>query len=347
MRTVPAAGPAAGTASPASLRSSKAPVIPMLTHFTPRLAPTGPIRPLLLALGVAALTAGAAGCSAAAQPSSPDSATTAATTSLAPDTADGLGLPIQAYLMTVSQTYELQEAQGILITKCMHGYGFDYVPQYASPHGTTDFDATNMSRRYGISDPATTAKYGYHLPAAPGFAGTDDVASLSDAEYEVLWGHSKTSNSDTVTTTGSGVAIPAGGCMTESRTQAERLAPAAPQAQLSQQVELDSFSQSQSDPRVIAVISAWSKCMAASGYTVASPLAAMGVFGGPPPASQAEITEAKTDLACKASTHLIQTWDAVETQLENQMIAKNQEAFAQILQANQSALKAAAQLLGK
>lgn len=309
----------------------------------------GSSRPALVALLVAALATGTAGCGATATASdnSNPNVNPSAASSLAPDAADGLGLPVQPYLLTASETDELQEAQGILITRCMKGFAFDYVPAYASDNGTADFDATNMSRRYGISDAAAAAEYGYHLPAgATDTTSTTNPLDLSDAEYDVLWGHTKASNSAAVTTSADGDSIPTGGCMGESQREAQRLAPSAPQAQLPEQVELDSFSQSQSDSRVIAVISAWSTCMAASGYEVASPLAAMGEFTGPLPASTAEITQAETDLACKAKTHLIQTWDAVETQLENTMISANQQAFAQILQADRTALKAAAQLLG-
>jgi hypothetical protein len=249
--------------------------------------------------------------------------------------------------MSASQSDELQQAQGILITKCMKGFGFDYVPQYATAHAATDFDAANMSRRYGITNRAQASKYGYHLPPSTATSPTTSLTDLSESEYDVLWGHTKYSDSETVKTGAGGVSIPAGGCMAESVRQAQQLAPAAPQAQLAQQLDLDSFSKSQSDPRVAAVISAWATCMGAGGYQLASPLAAMSRFTGPLPASRAEITEAETDLSCKSSTKLVQTWDAVETEIENQMIAAHQEAFAQILQSKQAALKAAAQLMSR
>lgn len=280
-------------------------------------------------------------------PAASAGATASAGQGPAPDTADGLGLPIQAYLMTASESGELQKAQGILITKCMKSFGFTYIQQYATANGATDFDAANMSRRYGITNLVQASQYGYHLPQSTSTSSSTQQPLLSGAEYDVLWGHTQNSDSDTVHTTAGGVEIPNGGCMAESVRQAQHLAPAAPQAQLAQQVNLDSFSKSQSDPRVIAAIGAWAKCMDAAGYELASPLAAMSQFTGPLPASQAEITEAKTDLSCKSSTKLIQTWDAAETEIENQMIAANQEVFAQILQSKHAALKAAAQLLGQ
>jgi hypothetical protein len=273
----------------------------------------------------------------------------AAAGGIAPDTADGLQLPVHAYLMTESQMSELDAAQSILVTKCMKGFGFDYVPPTATSYSGTDFDATNMSRRYGISDAAVAARYGYHLPPSPAepTAGTNDVTSLSDAEYEVLWGHTKVSNEDLVDRTAGGTAIPEHGCVGESEQEISAGVTADTQAQLPGQINTDSFSQSQQSPQVGAAIGAWSRCMAASGYEVATPLDAMAGFTGPLPASAAELDEAETDLACKSTTRLIQIWVSVETRIQNRLINQNQSALASILRADQALLENAAQILGQ
>lgn len=135
--------------------------------------------------------------------------------------------------------------------------------------------------------------------------------------------------------------------MAESAQPFDRLAPTPQQAHLPGQINSDSFTRSQSDPRVVGVIAAWSKCMESSGYTVASPLAVMAPFTGPLPASTAEITEAKADLACKDRTQLIQTWDTVETQFENQMIAQNKQSLTTVAQDLQAGLQVAAQVLAR
>jgi hypothetical protein len=265
-----------------------------------------------------------------------------------PDTADGSGLPVQRYLITASEAVEFQDAQDVLITQCMKGFGFTYVPQRPAPITGIDSDAANMSRRYGVSSLVTIDAYGYHAPPAPAQAPpVDELTSLSVAEYEVLWGHSEKSDSDTVTRTSSGVSIPSGGCMVESAQTFDRLTPTPQQARLPGQINSDSFTRSQSDPRVVRVIAAWSKCMADSGYTVTSPLDVMAPFTGPLPASAAEIAEAKADLACKDRTRLIETWDTVETRLENQMIARNKQSFITVAQDLQAGLKVAAQVLAR
>jgi hypothetical protein len=311
-----------------------------------------------LALGLIILAATSAGaCSASRPPPTAPTDTTGvvATSSTSevsnvttPDTADGLGLPVQRYLITVSAAVEFQDAQDVLITRCMKGFGFTYVPQRPAPVTGVDSDAANMSRRYGVSSLATIDAYGYHAPPGPAQASpVDELTSLSVAEYEVLWGHDEKSDSDAVTRTPGGVSIPSGGCMAESAQAFERLTPIPQQAQLPGQINSDSFTRSQADPRVVGVIAAWTKCMAGSGYTVTSPLEVMAPFTGPLPASAAEIAEAKADLACKSRTHLIETWDAVETQLENQMIARNRQSLTAVARDLQAGLKLAAQVLAR
>ena len=310
----------------------------------------------MLAVPIIAAVLISAGCSAArvaasgadhTTVSSPRAAGTAG--GIAPDTADGLRLPVHAYLMTDSQMSELDAAQSVLITKCMKGFGFDYVRPAAISYSGTDLDPTNMARRYGISDAAVAARYGYHLPPSTPepTTGTNDVTSLSDAEYEVLWGHSKVSNEDLVGRTAGGTAIPEHGCVGESEQEIAAGVTADTQAQLPGQINTDSFSQSQQSPQVEAAIAAWSRCMAASGYQVATPLGAMARFTGPLPASGAELDEAKTDLACKGTTHLIQTWVSVETRIQNRLISQNQSALASTLRADRALLEHAAQILGQ
>jgi hypothetical protein len=311
-----------------------------------------------VALGLSTLAAtsvGACSASRTASMASTDTTGVVATSGTSdvssvttPDTADGLGLPVQRYLITASAAVEFQDAQDVLITQCMSGFGFTYIPQRPAPVTGIDSDAANMSRRYGVSSLATIDAYGYHAPPAPVQARpVDELTSLTVAEYEVLWGHDEESDSDIVTRTSGGVSIPSGGCMGESAQAFERLTPIPKQAQLPGQINSDSFTQSQSDPRVVAVIAAWSKCMAGSGYTVTSPLDVMAPFTGPLPASAAEITEAKADLACKDRTHLIETWDTVETQFENQMIARNEQSLTTVAQDLQAGLKVAAQVLAR
>jgi hypothetical protein len=331
---------------------------PVCNSVVRRMPPAGRAARRFVALGLISLAAAsAAACSASPPPSmsssdatngftTPD--TSSAGSTATPDTADGHGLPVQKYLITDSEAVKFQDAQDVLITQCMKGFGFTFIPQRPAPSTGVDSDAANMSRRYGVSNLATIDAYGYHARAAPAPPPPiDELTSLSVAEYEVLWGHSEKSDSDTVTRTPSGVPIPSGGCMVESAQTFDRLAPTPKQARLPGQINSDSFTRSQSDPRVVTVIAAWSKCMAGSGYAVTSPLAVMAPFTGPLPASAAEIAEAKADLACKDRTRLIETWDTVETQLENQMIAQNKQSLTTVAQDLQAGLKVAAQVLAR
>jgi hypothetical protein len=103
----------------------------------------------------------------------------------------------------------------------------------------------------------------------------------------------------------------------------------------------------QSDPRVRAVIRAWSKCMARHFYHYASPSQVEGHRWKTPP-NKAEIATAVADVTCKTQTNLLNTWLAVEAAYQQALIGQNltalsglQANFAPLLRRANAALAAA------
>jgi len=254
--------------------------------------------------------------------------------------ADGLYLPLEQYLVKASESHVINFAHAILTKKCMTRFGFAYAIPSSTSALTQDSDSANMPRRYGITDAQVAATWGYELPPTPSAQTTtaNEVLSFSDAEYEVLWGHTKTSNTATISALPDGTAIPQGGCIGEAnRAFAGRGSLSA--SNLAQQLDMQSFFQSQNDPTVVAVIGAWSRCMAGKGYSFNTPFDAMSAFAGSSTPSAAEIRQALADIACKKQTGLLTTWDSVESRIQDTLITKNQLTLDDGLKAEQELVK--------
>ncbi|WP_153542236.1 hypothetical protein [Streptomyces sp. RB17] len=76
-------------------------------------------------------------------------------------------LPLQQYMQTYQDSVVIEHAARSLETQCMARYGFTVTFPPVGVNPPPNADDSNMPRRYGISDPATSAKYGYELPPDP------------------------------------------------------------------------------------------------------------------------------------------------------------------------------------
>lgn len=254
--------------------------------------------------------------------------------------AAGLSLPLEQYLVKTSESHVINFAHAVLTKKCMARFGFAYAIPSATSTLEQDSDSANMSRRYGLSDAQAAATLGYEVPPAPAAQQTtvNEVLSFSDAEYEVLWGHTKAANTAAVSALPDGTTIPKGGCVGEA-ARAFVGHGSLDGSTLAQQLDTQSFFQSQNDPQVVAVIGAWSRCMAGKGYSFKTPFDAMAAFAGSSAPSSAEIQQALTDISCKKQTSLLTKWDSVESKIQDALIAKNQLALTNGLKAEQELVK--------
>jgi hypothetical protein len=237
-----------------------------------------------------------------------------------------VSLPVEDYLLKNDEHSQILYASKLLVRQCMTRFGFDYVVDAAwqspvDPKG----DAANLARRYGISDAAAAARYGYHppadtLPSAP--AGTQP---MSDAERNVFLGDApRPDGSVPRLKRYKGQDIPERGCSGE----AERKLGKGLQERLPESINDASYQQSMSTPQVTAAFRSWSACMRGHGYTFRTPLEPLTKLDSTP--SAREIETAKTDIACKRKTNLIGIWVAVESAIQKELIEKNQEALTQV-----------------
>lgn len=246
-----------------------------------------------------------------------------------------VSLPIEDYLLRNDEHAEILQASRIVVRRCMARFGFDYTvdPDPAAPPDPKG-DAANMARRYGISDEATAARYGYHpadgsLPAAP----TGTAQPMSSAERSVFLGG---------TARYKGQRIPAHGCSGD----AQRKLGKGLDERLPERIDDASYQQSMAAPQVAAVFRAWSACMAQRGYTFRDPLEPLRSQPAASPTAT-EIRTAEADMACKRRTNLLGVWVAVESAVQDALIEKNQEALAQTRTAARDTLARSAKVVAE
>jgi hypothetical protein len=250
----------------------------------------------------------------------------------------GLTLPLQQYMQTYQDSVVIERAARSLETECMARYGFTVTFPPAGVNPPPNADDSNMPRRYGISDPTATAKYGYELP--PDTTEHPPAPDLSPAAIAVLTGRKGLNpRAGKAPSTYQGKKVPQGGCQQESF---DKLG-ARIDFTLPSRLDHDSLVKSQEDPRVQKAIKAWSACMKTKGYTVADPYAAVdsATKSGSGPASQEEITRGLADIGCKKKTSLIGIWYGVDAAIQKKQVDENQLALQQLKEKNTTAVKAA------
>ena len=257
--------------------------------------------------------------------------------------------PIAAYELTPTQAaqekYVIERATQV----CMEGFGFTYDSGLSTSAITqgVQIDQEFQSRMYGVSDPAAVRTFGYHLPTwTQGTQKPDLVSALPPAELSVLEG--SVSSYD-------GQAVPQGGCRTWAANQLAQLgidtSSGRPNESTAEsqviQIQMDTFEQAQSDPRVLAVFGKWSTCMQAHGDDYQTPFLAAGDprWETSAPTAQ-EIATAEQDLACKSQVNLLGTDSAVVADYQNTAISANaamlKAAKAQVAEQGTSILRAMA-----
>lgn len=270
---------------------------------------------LLLALTTAV------GCAGRQDPPSAAAATPVPTPTPGPAQVMALHLPIEDYMLTPEQTARRGWVHGRIVEDCMKKYGLGFP---VGPKPVASAADSVMYRRYGVTDPASVATWGYHLPRAKSSAVTDSAAPKpSAAQRTVLFARNAERRP---VTTYRGRKLPEGGC---DGTAARRLGTGAGPDGIVAATKSDSFARSLADPRVRKVFARWSACMRTHGFDEPNPMEA----GAKLPSVQraepdrTEIGEARADVGCKESTNLVGVWFAVESEYQDAAIAGRQKEF--------------------
>lgn len=237
---------------------------------------------------------------------------------------------------TVDEGRVIGAALSQLVDRCMAGYGFNYT----SPPSSHDARLLSFRRYAYVYDQATAENWGYHVPMEHDdeSAALADVASISDAEYQLLVGVEP----GTATVLGlTGLAIPEEGCIGEARSQ---LATGSDQWGLPEvvgRINTESWLTSGEDPRVIDAFQSWSDCMWERGHKVTDPLfdeMPEGISLDTLRPTAAEIAMALDDVACQETTQVVRVWFEVESEIQAALIAQNADELAEIAREDEALL---------
>ncbi|MFH8679546.1 hypothetical protein [Streptomyces lydicus] len=218
-----------------------------------------------------------------------------------------LRLPLDAYGSTAAETYAVEDAQDLLMRRCMNQLGLEWqtLPRVAPG----DIAPPNL-RRYGVV-PAEAARYGYHpRPDPPSVTRRDHAwdarGALPAAIQRAAYGTSGT-----------------GGCLKTAQHQlVGDTAP--PDYDAFNRLTEAALKSSRRAPEVRDALRTWHACMAKAGLDYPDPLAAAGSprwnTAGPTPT---ERRTARADAACQQSTKLVAVWAAAETRIQRRLIQRN------------------------
>ncbi|MDT7724956.1 MAG: hypothetical protein QOI21_1532 [Actinomycetota bacterium] len=245
-----------------------------------------------------------------------------------------LALPFDAYRLGHAGESEIQQAQSLLVKRCMRGRGLEItLPESVSAPGSL-YDSPNM-RRYGVLDDATALEHGYHFPKTAEETATSRElqnwsATLTDEQSTALYGEEGKP-----------------GCADQADTDIAKAVPEGDDDFLSTH-DFDSLDESAKTADVVRVTAAWRDCMAAAGFRYADPNAAISDPRwdlDSPAVPEVEVETARADVRCKDSTRLVSVWHDAEVSLQRQVIDRNAEQFGRLEAGNRTRLANARRIL--
>ncbi|MEU7292312.1 hypothetical protein AB0A76_03760 [Streptomyces exfoliatus] len=247
-----------------------------------------------------------------------------------PPAVDGAEIPpfpIEKYLPKVGEDSRIAAASGEIIRECMAGFQLRYQPPAISQEALdSEENGANRMRRYGVSSSTVSTVNGYHLPKGMtgDFAPAQQGSQMSETERKVFIGDKDPTVEIKPGEKVNGKEIPSGGCSGE----AQRRLKFKPRQRMAEKINNMSFAQSQENKQVKKAFQDWAACMTRSGYSYKTPMEPLEKIEGSTPAAT-EIATANADVRCKESTNLVGIWFAIESKIQEELIARNEEALAE------------------
>jgi hypothetical protein len=242
-----------------------------------------------------------------------------------------INLPLSTYAdVAITQQSALADANTLLTQKCMAERGFSYSSTATPSVEEAIVQATEYG--YGVSSLADASTYGYGQPSSGGggkpgpaflggFASFGDLAQQPRAWTVALLGFAPGARLGRV---------PEEGCLQLAGTllygNGAGVSDPVPA------IAIQASQWTQSDPRVLAVEAAWSRCMAARGYKYSNPQQAADA-NWPKTPTPRETATAVADVTCKQQVNLVNTWLTVEAAYQAVLVGKDLATLSQ-LQAN-------------
>ncbi|MFE6746204.1 hypothetical protein ACFVGM_10155 [Kitasatospora purpeofusca] len=310
-----------------------------------------PLPVLLLTAALIAAPALTAGC--ASGPAANTAAAAPPSATLAPMEPPPIGdvprltrvndrtLPIEAYLLSGEQFRQLDAAQGVLVTRCVRGFGLDYSAPVPTAPATTQ-----TSHRYDPVELSDVSTNGYHSPDPDRGKKPGAAPSLSPDLTTVLGAGLGPDGRPApgTATEYRGKRLPSGGCIADAQRQLTARGGTGRDSDVAVGVNYEGFERSRQDPRVGAVFQDWSRCMAERGYSYGTPGDALKDprWGNTATPSAEEIATATADVECKARVNVVGVWFTVESAYEQELIRLKQPELTGAKAANDAMLAVAA-----
>ncbi|MFC8229851.1 hypothetical protein [Streptomyces sp. NPDC057287] len=220
------------------------------------------------------------------------------------DPLPGLAFPVEAYLESPAQLRDVALAQRSLLVACLTSEDVVYRPPEPSARRAPALTAG----RYGPVN-EEQAGYGYHFMMAVSSAPAQQSQPRADEQKAVE----------------------------ECSGKAAERFPSLDDGGVPDRIKAASYKDSMNQPRVREAFARWSTCMAAEGFTYATPEEAMRDprwNWQAEKASSTEVGAARQDVACKKKTGLVAEWFGAETEIQKEAVrtegAKLREVRASI-----------------
>jgi hypothetical protein len=224
-------------------------------------------------------------------------------------------LPFDRYWISGAGTVMIRTARDHQAARCLASQGITWTPAQVQRQPEVEGNA----RRYGVIDEHTAARYGYHVPAAGGFA-----QQLPTAQVAIL-----------------------DGCKAAADKALRAGVPTVDEGWLDQ-LSFASLDRSAKAPAVVRATQAWSRCLKTAGFAYPDPVAAVSDPRwrlDSPKISLTELAVATADVRCKEMTRLVVVRAAIERAIQEQAIAAAPARFAAVARANTELLANASVML--
>ncbi|MFJ4797866.1 hypothetical protein [Kitasatospora purpeofusca] len=260
--------------------------------------------------------------------------------------ADDRALPIETYLLSGEQFRQLDAAQGVLVTRCVRGFGLDYsalTPTAPTPSAPA---ATQTTHRYDPVDISDVSANGYHSPD-PDRGKKPGAAPPLGPDVTTVLGAGLGPDGRPAPGTATeyrGRQLPSGGCIADAQRRLAARGGTGRDADVAVGVNYEGFERSRQDPRVLAVFGDWSRCMAERGYSYGTPGDALKDprWGAAATPSAEEVATATADVECKARVNVVGVWFTVESAYEQELIRQRLPELTAAKAANDAMLAVAA-----
>ncbi|MEV4190691.1 hypothetical protein [Streptomyces toxytricini] len=240
-----------------------------------------------------------------------------------------LALPLDGYMLDEFEGHKLSELMRERTTACMKEFGH---ASFSLPPIPQPAVSVHNERRYGITDAKLAAHRGYRV-RAENEKSTPEKDLMPAESFTLNGGSSVPGELGSGGKDQNGRTVPPGGCAGRAKEALGYKASDTPgNPQIIQNLDQESFGKSLEDGRVKAALSKWSECMRESGFNYpAEPFSASNdpAFAGPA-VGEKEKNVAVADVRCKNSSRLLVEWKAVETSLQEKMIADRSSEIERI-----------------